>query len=227
MAKNSNSKQILIVGDVHGCFFEFLELLKKAQYHQSTHRLLLTGDLVSKGPHSLKMLEWVKKEQVEVVRGNHDDLLVKSIQQNLASNPFIETLKQEMGAQASSWADWISTWPYFIEDKDFLLVHGGLAPSQHPQKTKPFILMNVRTWDLKNNNIGTPHDSPWYDFYKENKLVVYGHWARQGLKIRSNTIGLDSGCVYGHALSGVLLPQKKIIQVPAQKKYCEPQSLLL
>lgn len=39
--------------------------------------------------------------------------------------------------------------------------------------------------------------------------MIYGHWARKGLTIRNNTIGLDSGCVYGKFLSAFILEEKK------------------
>jgi bis(5'-nucleosyl)-tetraphosphatase (symmetrical) len=35
--------------------------------------------------------------------------------------------------------------------------------------------------------------------------VVFGHWAALGLITRDNVIGLDSGCVWGEALTAVRL----------------------
>lgn len=37
---------------------------------------------------------------------------------------------------------------------------------------------------------------PWYDYYQAKKPVIYGHWAADGLRIRPNTIGLDTGCCF-------------------------------
>jgi bis(5'-nucleosyl)-tetraphosphatase (symmetrical) len=34
---------------------------------------------------------------------------------------------------------------------------------------------------------------------------VFGHWAALGLIVRDNVLGLDSGCVWGEALSAVRL----------------------
>lgn len=41
--------------------------------------------------------------------------------------------------------------------------------------------------------------------------VVYGHWASHGLETMRWSIGLDSGCVYGHRLSALVLDQKSLV----------------
>ena len=79
--------------------------------------------------------------------------------------------------------------------------------------------MNIRTWDGKGEDVNNKSHPPWHSFYKKKKLVIYGHWAEQGLREGKNTIGLDSGCVYGGKLSGVFLPERRIEQTPALKNY--------
>lgn len=218
MDKNQTSRKIFIVGDVHGCFEEFLSLLEKINYDKSKHRLILLGDIINRGPYSFKMLEWVYKESVDIVRGNNEQLLLEAIEHGVFAGSVIQDLIEEMAGDEKKWADWINTWPLWIEEKDFIAVHAGLVPDQQLKETDPTDLMCIRTWTGKyasSNHRG----SPWHDFYNGKKLVVYGHWARQGLKIKENSIGLDSGCVYGNQLSGMWLAEKQIIQVPAKKNY--------
>ena len=57
-----------------GCLDELLELLALACYDNSTDGLVLTGDLVDKGPKSAELLRWVRESGVRAVRGNHEDL---------------------------------------------------------------------------------------------------------------------------------------------------------
>lgn len=40
------------VGDVHGCYDQLVELLRKVQYKPRHDNLILVGDLVNKGPKS-------------------------------------------------------------------------------------------------------------------------------------------------------------------------------
>lgn len=212
-------RKLFIVGDVHGCFNEFLKLLEKINYHKKKHRLILVGDIINRGPQSFDMLKWVKKEGVEVVLGNHEQAFIRGVQKNRPLRPILEQLRKEMRQSIKEWVSWVSSWPLYIEEEDFIIVHAGLVPGEHPRHSDPDCLMNIRTWDRKGKDIKDETNPPWYTFYKERKLVIYGHWAKQGLKIRNNTIGLDSGCVYGGSLSGVFLPERRIIQVSAIKNY--------
>lgn len=213
------SKKVFIVGDVHGCFQEFLELLNKLNYKTETHRLILTGDIINRGPFSFKMLKWVKDNQIEMVRGNHEQAFLSCVEKNNWPFPLLKQLKEEMKGELAFWVKWLSNLPFYIEEKDFLVVHAGLIPQKNIQNSDPYLLMNIRTWDGQGKDIKNEKNPAWYNFYKSKKLVVYGHWAKQGLKIRDNTIGLDSACVYGNKLSGLLLPEKRIFQVPARKNY--------
>ena len=213
------TKKTFIIGDVHGCFEEFLDLLDKFNYKAEIHRLILTGDIINRGPFSFKMLKWVKENKVELVRGNHEQAFLSCVEKNKWPIPLLKQLKKEMKGELDQWVRWLSKLPFYIEEKEFLIVHAGLVPQKKAQDSNPHFLMNIRTWDGQGQDIKNEKNPAWYSFYKGKKLVIYGHWAKQGLKIRDNTIGLDSGCVYGNKLSGLLLPEKKIFQVPAKRNY--------
>ena len=43
--------------------------------------------------------------------------------------------------------------------------------------------------------------------------VVFGHWSAVGLMIRKDLVALDSGCVWGGALSAVRLDDRSVIQI--------------
>jgi bis(5'-nucleosyl)-tetraphosphatase (symmetrical) len=62
------------VGDIQGCFEEFKEGLDLIKFKSSKDFLWITGDLINRGPESLKVLEYVFKikNSVHIVLGNHD-----------------------------------------------------------------------------------------------------------------------------------------------------------
>tara|TARA_B100000614_G_C14545769_1_gene492007 strand:- start:1470 stop:2288 length:819 start_codon:yes stop_codon:yes gene_type:complete len=62
------------VGDIQGCFEEFKEGLELIKFKSSKDFLWITGDLLNRGPDSLKVLEYVFKikNSVHIVLGNHD-----------------------------------------------------------------------------------------------------------------------------------------------------------
>jgi bis(5'-nucleosyl)-tetraphosphatase (symmetrical) len=60
---------------------------------------------------------------------------------------------------------------------------------------------------------------PWFDVpgrASRNTTVVCGHWSALGLKLRQDLLALDSGCVWGRALSAVRLEDRRLFQVSCQ-----------
>ena len=97
------------------------------------------------------------------------------------------------------------SWPGFIDKKDCLVVHAGVVPGEHPSQSNIEHLANIRHWE-NGKMCSQSTGRPWHEYYKSKKLVVYGHWARQGILEKSNSLCLDSGCVYGRELTGFFFP---------------------
>ncbi len=216
---SARSSQIFVIGDVHGCFDEFMTLLEKAKYCSKKHRLILMGDLINKGPHSFEVLRWVREKNLETILGNHEWKFIQDVENHSTLSPVLEKLKEKMGDCVQDWLSWIKSWPIYVEEKDFLLVHGGVVPNEHPSQSKIEQVLNIRYWDGTGKDMKNSSYPAWHDLYKGEKLVIYAHWAKQGLRIKENSIGLDTGCVYGGKLTGLWLPSRSIVQVPALKSY--------
>jgi len=57
---------------------------------------------------------------------------------------------------------------------------------------------------------------PWFDVpgrRTADVTVVYGHWSALGLQMRSNLLGLDTGCIWGGQLTAVRLDDRQLFQV--------------
>jgi hypothetical protein len=215
-----NKKRTLIFGDVHGCLDELKALLETLLYDASLDRLIFVGDLINKGPSSYEVLKFVHQLGAEVVVGNHELSLLKYIKTGCDGQfPVWDNLLNEMGSDRETLLSWISSWPYFIEEDEFIVVHGGLPPGQQPAQVAPEILTKIRTWDGEGLDVKNKDNPAWHELYQGKKLVVYGHWALQGLMEKELTIGLDSGCVYGRELSALILPEKRVVQVAAKRCY--------
>ena len=213
------SDHTFIVGDVHGCFDELMLLLEKAQYDSKKHRLMFVGDLINKGEDSLKVLKWVRQNKLECVIGNHELKFIEGVEKKQPLPPALLQLQKDMGDQLKDWMDYIKSWPSFIEEEDFLLVHAGLIPNEHPRESQLRNLVNVRYWNDQQKRMCLEDEGkPWHDYYKGDKLVIYGHWAKQGVSKKNNSICLDSGCVYGRELTGVFLPSRRLVSIDSLKK---------
>jgi bis(5'-nucleosyl)-tetraphosphatase (symmetrical) len=56
---------------------------------------------------------------------------------------------------------------------------------------------------------------PWYDVpgrASRDTTILFGHWAALGLLVREDVVGLDSGCVWGRALSALRLEDRALFQ---------------
>jgi bis(5'-nucleosyl)-tetraphosphatase (symmetrical) len=61
---------------------------------------------------------------------------------------------------------------------------------------------------------------PWFDVpgrASRDHTVICGHWSTLGLKLRSDLIALDSGCVWGGSLSAVRLDDRKLFQIRCEQ----------
>ena len=61
---------------------------------------------------------------------------------------------------------------------------------------------------------------PWFDAPGRRSAgtpVVFGHWSTLGLVQRPNLVALDTGCVWGGALTAVRLSDRRVFQVPCQQ----------
>lgn len=62
---------------------------------------------------------------------------------------------------------------------------------------------------------------PWYAFPGaawQTHTVLQGHWSALGFRDMGKVIALDSGCVWGGALSAIRLEDRRLWQIPAQRK---------
>jgi serine/threonine protein phosphatase 1 len=61
-------------------------------------------------------------------------------------------------------------------------------------------------------------ERPWYEFYEEDKPVVFGHAVvgSEPLVLRDRVFGLDTGACHGMRLTGLLLPSFRLVSVPAR-----------
>ena len=62
------------IGDVQGCYDEFLALLDAIDFEDEVDRLWLVGDLVNRGPKNVEVLRWLVDHDpvVTAVLGNHE-----------------------------------------------------------------------------------------------------------------------------------------------------------
>lgn len=208
----------IVFGDVHGCFEEWEDLLSKLAVAQSD-RLISVGDLICKGPASAQALDLaISIPNLECVVGNHELRFLKCWKAGKTPDikPYDRDVVLEMGARFEDYMTYINSWPYYLNLPEILVIHAGLRPGVPLEKQTKEDLTELRTVGLE--------ERPWYDFYEGEKPVAFGHWVRREPFIADRLIGLDTGCVYGGRLSAYILPDRRVVSVPARKEYAFKRS---
>ncbi len=210
----------IVIGDVHGCYRELLQLLRAAEVRPGRDRILFVGDIINKGPDSRKVWDVMRRVNGESILGNHELSMLAVLEGDSHSHAkYRHDLEIDFGKELRGFVEGVRRWPLWIETEDLLLVHAGLQPGLSPDETDPWVLATIRTWDGVGEDLLDPHNPPWFSYYDGLKLVVFGHWAALGGVTRENVVGLDTGCVYGGMLSALILPERRFVRVRARKAY--------
>ncbi|MEX2496327.1 MAG: symmetrical bis(5'-nucleosyl)-tetraphosphatase [Woeseia sp.] len=131
---------VYAIGDIQGCYDPFRRLLDRIGFDADKDRLWLTGDLVNRGPKSLKTLRFVRSlgDAAVTVLGNHDLHLmaVASGVERPGNND--ESLAKLLDAHdCSELVEWLRQRPlaWFSDELNALMVHAGVHPKWTVEKT--------------------------------------------------------------------------------------------
>lgn len=202
----------LLIGDVHGCLDELRALVRKARLAPED-RVVLVGDLVAKGPDSLGVVELAREQGWQAVLGNHDAHLLA------AKSGAHAELREAMPAASLAWLEGLP--PLLqLEDHPVVVVHAGVVPGVPLAAQRRDDLLTMRTIRPDGTASKRAEDGAlWAPLWPGPQHVVFGHDAIRGLQRHAHATGLDTGCVYGKSLTGLLLPEWELISVPARRAY--------
>jgi hypothetical protein len=114
----------------------------------------------------------------------------------------------------------MSKLPLYLDLPDALVVHGYLEPDLPLLEQRSTVLCGTMGGD---KYLQTKYDRPWYELYEGDKPLLVGHHnysnTDQPFIYQGRVFCLDTDCVTGKALTGLLLPSFKIISVPSRANY--------
>ena len=236
-----------IIGDVHGCFDELVELLEKLDYriksapdgffaveNPANRKAVFVGDLVDRGTNSTDVLRLVmsmtRDGKAFCVPGNHDAKLQKYLNGRdvIVSHGLAETIAQlenetaEFRREVIEFIDNLVS-HYVFDDGKLVVAHAGLKENLQGRgsgKVRDFALYGETTGET--DEFGLPIRYNWAADYRGRAMVVYGHTPTLQPEWINNTICIDTGCVFGGKLTALRYPEREIIAVDARKVYYEP-----
>jgi bis(5'-nucleosyl)-tetraphosphatase (symmetrical) len=262
-----------LIGDVQGCCDAFDRLLDEIGFSPSRDALTVLGDLVNRGPCSLKVLQRMHAlgNAAEALLGNHD-LHLLAVAYGVRPVHASDTLDPILDApDRAQWIDWLRTRPLALRRHGWLCVHAGLPPAWTAARTLELgaqaqamlsgpaladflplmygnepsrwseslvgadrwrFVINVLTrtrfvhaldgrldFKLKESAAAAPPGLvPWFDApgrASAGEPIACGHWSTLGLLQRPDLLAIDTGCVWGGALTAVRVDggRREVIQV--------------
>ncbi|MFD2571674.1 AAA family ATPase [Spirosoma soli] len=229
-----------IIGDVHGCYDELVELLTKLEYdvaqlsHPKGRKIIFVGDLVDRGPNSAGVLrlvmQLVQQGTALCVTGNHDDKLRRKLRGNKVSmtHGLADTVAQVEAEPSFFRQDvrrFLENLPYYIrlDGGRLLVAHAGLREDLHGrtgETVRAFCLFGATNGQL--DALGLPVRLNWAADYKGKTTIVYGHTPVAEAVWLNNTIDIDTGCAFGGKLTALRYPERELVSVAAKRLYAVP-----
>ncbi|MFC7141154.1 metallophosphoesterase family protein [Halosimplex aquaticum] len=196
-------EDIYVVGDVHGCLPALQRLVERIGPDEET-LLVVVGDLVRKGPDSRGVVEFVRERDTVIsVRGNNEDKLIRG------DKHLPELSEADMA--------YVESLPHAISWEDNLVVHGGIDPRKALADHDSAELLTMRSLAP-----GGSYDRPyWFEEYDGRPRVFFGHTVLAEPFESPSAVGLDTGCVYGGALTAYHVDTGEFVTVEPTETYQE------
>ncbi|CAK80669.1 unnamed protein product (macronuclear) [Paramecium tetraurelia] len=146
---------VIICGDIHGQFFDLLELFNKGGQIPNANYIFI-GDFVDRGYNSVETFEYLLclklkyPDNITLLRGNHESRQITQVY------GFYDEIVRKYG-NANPWRYFTDVFDYLplgaLVDGKVLCVHGGLSPELRT-------IDQIRTIDRKTE---IPHEGPFCD----------------------------------------------------------------
>jgi hypothetical protein len=211
----ARADRTIFIGDIHGCAHEFRLLLEKVA-PSFDDRIVLMGDLVNKGPDPEGVFDIYRSLDCVCLLGNHEADHLHWRDDNWTPKPDSRETRRLMSPDGyAAFLALAERMPLMYEDEFAIAVHGGLLEGIALHEQPREVLIGETTLPLS-----------WKDHLALDRPLVVGHKRYSRVEsepyiIESRFYGIDTACVYGGCLTALILPEGRVVRVPATRVYAE------
>jgi len=212
--------KLIIYGDIHGCYNEFISLRNKINLQKNDVEVCV-GDIITKGKDSIKVLDFVIEHNIRSVLGNHEEKLLRYLKHKKTNKKSPITLDVDeqniVDCLTQKHIKFLEELPLFVKYENITIVHGGLQNHMDLNtllKRDKEKLLRMRYLDQDGNYLTLNKEDKdsifWADVYDGNQgFIVYGHQWFNEVKKNKHAIGIDTGCVYENKLTAIVFTDIK------------------
>lgn len=215
----------IIVGDLHGCFDELIELLHKLDFDDEKDCLISCGDLVDRGPKVVELLAYLRSlPRFLAVKGNHEDKFIRwskgnPIKVSDGLQKTIDDFQEKAPNAVQAVAQFFRELPYILKTPAGYVVHAGFDPSRSVEEQRKSDCLYTR--HIGGADAHDPAGEFWFKLWK-GPPVFFGHIVLSPEEAPTGpTYGLDGGCVFGGELRAWDSRDGKVHSVQAKQSYHE------
>ena len=224
-----NLQRLFVIGDIHGCLNKLQLLFEKIDPRPDIDQLVFLGDYIDRGENSIGVLEYLLQlketyRDTVFLMGNHEkmfaDFLSGVDRELFVYNGGDATLMSYIQKMGNPWSegekvsdeealgrlvpenhrDFLDALHLYYETDGYIMVHAGLRQGVCLEDQSVEDLVWIREeFILSEEDFG--------------KRIVFGHTPFVKPLVLPNKIGIDTGAVYGNALTCVILPDLEFVSV--------------
>jgi serine/threonine protein phosphatase 1 len=195
--------RLIAIGDIHGCFTTFYELVVRTIDLKKSDRLILLGDYIDRGEQSREVVDFIidlveKGFDITPLTGNHEMMLIDAYRDpgmlplwymNSGMTTLLSFGIMDIRDMPGHYIEFFSGLEYFKAVGNFLFVHAGF----NDYAEDPFSDKYYMVWECR----------PSYDNPRlVGKTIIHGHRRKfvesvqELIREKSKVIPIDTGCVY-------------------------------
>ena len=211
--------RLFVVGDIHGCYDLLMQQLERVQFNFEKDLLIAVGDLVDRGPDSLKCLHLLAEPWFKAVLGNHEEMCLLS-----QIDPMMKDMHAHYGGewfyalssdQRQQVIDQLNALPILLEviyqNKKYGFVHADIDLNDWDEfkvatRSKSRELALWGRGRIKNKRFMR------YSTVVGVEQVFLGHTVVDFVTKKHNCYFLDTGACFGSELSLVEIDQNRPIE---------------